>query len=557
MHRFIHRFQWQHVLATVSSLVVVLAGIVSGATTATPVSASSTLTHDFSGFSNGAGVPNVSASSAIDMWSNWSGPSWVVRQDSVTGTKAASPNSTYDDFGTAYVLIERPSLGAGHTSADGYFMSSVEIANLDGVSRSFTLYCGDNTALTDTLAAHTYHQYLSPFTNSCTSVSRPMGWIGLTPDSDDNKIGIKTMTLDWDESGNILGANYWNAPYTITVPQGKTVYEPFIAQFTNSVNTFNFMYTNSRTGSDSAATYQLGLYDTNSSTGQPGTLLAKCVLGAAYTTTITGWTSCIDPFEQSVSLTVGNQYFLALLDITSHSGTYNTYLYGEDWAWDVNNGLVASSTTSVLPSSNPSIDGTWPDMGRHPEFYMSSSSRSTVIGNGPSSSPSTLGTSVEQYSIGGGQCTPGTCGDYKAVAEQFTANSSSTINNMFAYVNPVTHGGLDLYVTSDSSNTVGTQLAICSTSNDSTLGWHTCGLNVGVALTAGNKYWLVEGVGDAATGGGPRVGACANYDYGTGCGNYFGNAGTEFRVFPCCPGTAHWVTPPTSTKGNLLIYATN
>lgn len=551
-----------------------------------PAAALNTLNIDFSGFCDGCPVANVYPTSKETMWSNWSGPSWVVRQDSVTGVLAASPNAAYDYSGTAYTYFEEPALNAYQTSNDGYTIGVVKLANEDSVAHSFTLGCGNDPAnvLTDTLPAHTavlYSGSTLTLSHACTASDRPMGYFYLTPDVDNNTVGIMNMELDWTDSSGIIGAGYWNPPFANLIPQGKPAYAPFIAQQSAAINSFEIVLSNNRTGTDTSATYQFGIYDTNS-VGMPGNLLLQCTRAIDYSTVAT-WQGCTSP-QYPISLVTGAQYYLTLLDATpSHSGTYDTYWDVEDWAWDVNNDLLGSSTVGALPTSNPGIaTSPYPDMGRHPEFYMTYITPSVVLGNndlGPSQTSIPIPNCAGQANCNGSTLTA----PHLAAAEQFVAQYSATVNHMTGWVaaRNDAFNQIDFAIYRDQGNdamirnpAASDVLGFCFTPNHGGTGpgldvfrWETCSLNQPVSLVGGTKYWIAAGTDQNVYNVGARYVSCANYDgIANTCHNFMGGAGMSFLEWPsgCTHLCPFWTSkydspapnPPLSSIGNLIVYAT-
>ncbi len=564
--------KWKGRLGRASILLPIL--VVMVAVPTTPAVADTT-SINFNSLSTSAHVPNIFPTPSTSpsgqpnaAWGDWgSAGEWIVREDSVSHLKAAVPNTSVVGSAAGYMLIEQAAAGANMDASHGYTVD-FQVLNTDSTNDTFTFWCGDQNgswaSVSDTVTAHSVQTYNSQFTYSCNESTRPLGWVAIQQTSGTaDKLGIYSLALTYTPSGIQLGTSAYSEPQPIQVPKNYPVFEPFIADGGGTLNTFNVFMWNDQTGSDPGAQYEFALYDTNGSNGRPGTILTWCLTGTiAYSTTGVTYSCTVQAPAQAVSLTTGNQYYLAMVDQTSHAGTYNTNLDGEDWTSYSNNGMRGSTANSSLASPNPAIDTNWPDMGRHPAFYMSygTPTNGILIGNDGQQSTTAI-------TIAGGQsgATNGLAGGHVGVAEQFTAQATGTAGHIWAYQNTPSNGAnqMSVGIASDSgSNTISnpptTTLGECVQVGVLGFAWRSCTLSPSVSLTVGQKYWLYERAGDTngTSGGNVRQAACSNYDGGTGCTNWFGLAGLQFRNWcGTCPGPS-WITPTQTGLGNLLVYAT-
>jgi hypothetical protein len=91
----------------------------------------------------------------------------------------------------------------------------------------------------------------------------------------------------------------------------------------------------------------------------------------------------------------------------------------------------------------------------------------------------------------------GTSDGGKGTSESFgyTATTTGTATNLNAYLTSKTGAGLGLYATSGSKP--GALLGSCSLASN-TVGWMSCNLSKGVAITAGTRYWIAVYAGSAS-----------------------------------------------------------
>jgi hypothetical protein len=313
-------------------------------------------------------------------------------------------------------------------------------------------------------------------------------------------------------------------------PTGTTVppisyTQQFYAQDDGDYNTVGAYFQ----AGDSNSAPVIGL--ASDSSGMPGAWLAYCSPGSGVQSF--GWHSCRITDQY---LTNGTSYWLVFMETGNVTTPTQMTCANYDNAWACNNYMWGAGTSKLAGTINNS--------GQLIGNSNGGNSQTTIVVDGRQPSNSS----------------------HINVSEQFTAASSATINQIYAYATTPSNGLnlMELGIAADSSNTTGSTLANCNTpstgpgapANPGVFAWESCTLNTAVSLVANTKYWLYGkatpdiNVNNYTNG---RAIKCANYDSGTNCANQMGGAGIQTRDWFFGPQQPVWSTP-NSNWGNLLIY---